>query len=85
MRIFNTLEARGVDCKSADNLNCNALHYAVKCHAIELVNLLLQNNIDCNLVNNEGHSPLTLALKGATPFALTQVNSLTQPIWKLLL
>ena len=41
LRIFKTLKDRGVDCLCTDSLGNNALHYAVKCRAIELVDLLL--------------------------------------------
>ena len=64
LRIFNTLKGRGVDCLCTDSLGNNALHYAVKCQAVELVNLLLDNGINVNIVNHEGHSPLSIALKG---------------------
>ena len=84
LRIFNTLQSRGVDCLCADNLGNNALHYAVKCRADELVSLLLGNGIEINLVNNEGHSPLSLALKGASTPTLSNVPAqlqLVDPIW----
>ena len=79
------MEARGVDCKCADNLGSNALHYAVQCDSTELVKLLLENGIDCNLVNLEGHSPLSLALRGKDAPALTSSFNLAKPIWKMLL
>ena len=86
LRIFNTLQSRGVDCLCADNLGNNALHYAVKCRADELVSLLLGNGIEINLVNNEGHSPLSLALKGAnTPTLSNLPAQLMDPIWLKLL
>ena len=64
IRIFNTLKARGVDCLGVDNSKNNALHYAVKCEAYELISLLLSEGINFNQVNEEGHSPLSLSLKG---------------------
>ena len=72
-----------MDCKCADNLGSNALHYAVKSCAIELVRLLLLNGIDFNLINQEGHSPLSLALKGNCTSMLQDQLSVT--IWKQLL
>ena len=74
VRIFTTLEARGVDCKGADDLGSNALHYAIKSGAEELVRLLLENGIDFNLINNDGHSPLSLALKGNSNLVLDPAN-----------
>jgi len=65
LRIFNTLNERGVECLSTDDSGSNALHYAVKCDAIELVSVLLGHNIDFNVINQEGHSALSLALKGS--------------------
>ena len=37
MRIFHTLKARGVDCLSPDDSGNNALHYAVKHKAVDLI------------------------------------------------
>mmetsp|Transcript_152 Transcript_152/g.285 ORF Transcript_152/g.285 Transcript_152/m.285 type:complete len:93 (+) Transcript_152:2768-3046(+) len=71
LRIFNTLRDRGVDCLASDDSNSNALHYAVKCGASELVSVLLSHGISINVVNNEGHSPLSLALKGSNTSILT--------------
>ena len=64
VRIFKTLKSRGVDCLCTDNSGSNALHYAVMCKANEIVNLLLLERIDVNQVNDEGHSPLSLAMRG---------------------
>ena len=65
LRIFNTLRDRGVDCLGKDETGNNSLHYAVKCEASELVSVLLSHGIDFNVVNNEGHSSLSIALKGS--------------------
>ena len=67
VRIFNTLKSRGVDCLGNDNSLNNALHYAVKCRANDIVKLLLLEGINVNQVNEEGHSPLSLAMKGGSP------------------
>ena len=84
-RIFNTLKARGVDCLGFDSLGCNALHYAVKCQANELVSLLLAGGISVNSVNEEGHSPLSLALRGEATPALVEAAQLHDPVWLKLL
>jgi len=74
MRIFNTLKDRGVDCLCQDSLQNNALHYAVKCHASDLVSVLLSHGIQVNVVNTEGQSPLSLALKGIATPALQELQ-----------
>ena len=85
-RIFHTLKSRGVDCLGVDGTNNNALHYAVKCRAYELIGLLLAEGIQLNVINDEGHSPLSLSLKGDSTPALTEDNMLLEkPIWLRLL
>lgn len=64
LRIFNLLKTRGVDCLTTDDSGNNALHYSVKCQAIELVQILLSQGISVNVINQDGHSPLSIALKG---------------------
>lgn len=84
-RIFETLKKRGVDIKDDDLSGSNALHYAVISNSIEVCRLLIYNGIDQNKVNDEGHSPLSLALKGQ-PIVLDRESvSLHKPIWYLLL
>ena len=72
MRIYKTLKQRGVDCLESDKLGSNALHYAVKCQATELVRMLIYDNIQVNKINEDGHSPLSLALKGKSPPTLSE-------------
>ena len=85
LRIFNTLRDRGVDCLSTDNTKNNALHYAVKCRAEELVSVLLSQGIGLNVVNQDQHSPLSLALQGEKSPILKETQMLHDPIWLKLL
>ena len=57
----------------------------MKCNALELVRMLLEKEIDCNLVNQEGQSPLSLALKGNACPELSESILFGKPIWSLLL
>lgn len=85
IRIFNTLKDRGVDCLTTDNSGSNALHYAVKCGATELISVLLGHGIDFNVVNQEGQSALSLAMMGKSTPELSETNNLIEGIWLKLL
>lgn len=65
-RIYETLLKRGVDVQAKDIHGRNALHYAVISGSVQLVKLLLSqdNGYNPNEVDNEGHTPLSLCLKG---------------------
>ena len=63
-RIYDQLRKRGVDCLATDALGCNALHYAVECNCYDLCKILLDEGVNVNKVNNVGHSPLTMHMKG---------------------
>ena len=80
-RIFNTLKQRGVDCICEDNTGSNALHYAVKCNAYELVELLIAEGISVNQINSEGHSPLSINLGNKRLTSLNVSNLPFKPIW----
>ena len=84
-RIFETLKKRGVDIKANDQTGSNALHYAVQSNSIEVCRLLIYNSIDVNQVNLEGHSPISLALKGEPKTLVRYENTLAKPIWFLLM
>ena len=71
-RIYKTLKQRGVDCLENDSLGNNALHFAVKCKATELVRMLIYDNIKVNTINSDGDSPLSIALKGKDPPTLRE-------------
>ena len=76
-RIYKTLKARGVDCLECDKHGNNALHFAVKQKAVEVVRMLIYDNIKVNQVNEDGHSPLSVALKGKdTPKLSEPTNAL---------
>jgi ankyrin repeat protein len=47
-RIYKTLKARGVDCLECDKHGNNALHFAVKQKAVEVVRMLICDNIKVN-------------------------------------
>lgn len=64
-RIFDQLHKRGVNCLEHDSLGNNALHYAVQSRCYDLCSILLDEGIQVNAVNNEGHSPLSLLMKGS--------------------
>ena len=85
MRIFNTLRDRGVDCLGQDLSENNALHYAVKCQAQELVSVLLEHGINVNVLNKDGHSPLSLAVRGTQVPFMQEVAQINDPIWLKLL
>lgn len=57
---------RGVDVRAKDNFGRNALHYSVISGSLQLVKLLLSedNGYNPNEVDNEGHTPLSLCLRG---------------------
>jgi ankyrin repeat protein len=65
-RIYQTLLKRGVDVRAKDSFARNALHYAVIGNSLVLVKMLLQSGdgYNPNEVDKEGHSPLSLCLKG---------------------
>jgi ankyrin repeat protein len=64
-RIYNQLRKRGVNCLEQDSLGNNALHYAVTSNCYDLCSILLDEGISVNEINNEGHSPLSLYMKGS--------------------
>lgn len=64
-RIYDQLRKRGVDCLEQDSLGNNALHYSVTSRCYDLCSILLSEGISVNAVNNEGHSPLSLYMKGS--------------------
>ena len=47
-RIYDTLKRRGVKCLERDNLDNNALHYAVKSNCFELCEILIKEGINVN-------------------------------------
>ena len=65
-RIYDALQKRGVDCRAKDNFGRTALHYAVISGSLQLVKMLLTQGegYDPNEVDNEGHTPLSLFMKG---------------------
>lgn len=75
-RIYDQLRKRGVDCLEIDSLGNNALHYAVESNCYDLCSILLEEGIQVNAVNKEGHSPLSLLLKGKSG-ALKQLVSVS--------
>ena len=64
-RIYDQLRKRGVNCLEIDSLGNNALHYAVQSNCYDLCSILLDEGIQVNAVNSEGHSPLSLLMKGS--------------------
>ena len=65
-RIYEAFLKRGVDCKAKDNFGRNALHYSVISNSLQLVKLLLTHSdgYNPNEIDKEGHTPLSLCLKG---------------------
>ena len=63
-RIYDTLKRRGVNCLERDSLGSNSLHYAVQQNCFDLCQILVQEGVGINDVNNDGHSPLSLLMKG---------------------
>lgn len=57
----------------------------MKCKAQELVSVLLEHGINVNVLNKDGHSPLSLALRGTQVPCLLEEARLDDPIWLKLL
>lgn len=64
-RIYDQLKKRGVNCLELDSLGNNALHYAIPSRCYDLCSILLDEGISVNAVNKDGHSPLSLLMKGS--------------------
>jgi len=76
MRICTILRKRGVNCLEQDNLGNNALHYAVQCDSLQLVQVLIAEKIDVNAVNNDGHTPFSLyCTKNTSPTGFINLNA----------
>lgn len=63
-RIYTQLMKRGVNCRAIDSLGRSALHYAVQADHAEMVGRLIAEKYDVNVVDNEGHTPFSIAVNG---------------------
>ena len=63
-RIYDALKKRGVNCLERDISGSNALHYAIRSNCFDLCQILVSEGIGINDINNDGHSPLSLYMKG---------------------
>ena len=53
-----------MNCLEKDGFGSTALHYAVACGCLELSQVLVKEGVDVNVINSDGHSALTLLVKG---------------------
>jgi len=73
VRIAAEESAQLIDVDETDDAGCTALHHAISCNKLKLVEFLLEHFADPHIVNLEGKSPLHLGKLPSTKHEIFQV------------